>query len=108
MIEWYRKLKEEPLALLDEASEFKEKYICGFADSEGDEEDFPVWKSDIKGQIIHLKDKAKASGISIRGNHQLAKELWSLKIARTKIQAKLSQLQDRAEEACIKLRKEDL
>ena len=77
--------------LLYEAFEFKEKYIYGCADSEEDEEDFPVQKADIEGQIARLKDKAKANGISLRGNHQLAKELRSLKIARAKIQARLSQ-----------------
>ena len=60
----YEKLKEGPKALLDEVSDFEEKYIYGCGSSAKDGEPSTLSKSKIEGQIAHLKDKAKTNNIS--------------------------------------------
>ena len=90
LIDLYENLKEGPLALLDEVSKFKDKYIYGCKSSDEDEELSTLRKPDIEGRIAHLKDKAKAASISLRGKDPLAKELQSLRVARAKIEARLA------------------
>ena len=95
-IDLYESFKEGPLALLDEVFEFKEKYIYGCADLDENGEVAIFRKSDSDGQIFHLKDKAKTTGISLRDRNPLAKEFRSLRAAKTKIEAKLAHLQEQA------------
>ena len=94
MIDLYESFKEESLVFLDEVFEFKKKHIYGCAYSNENREPAIVQKSDIKGQIAHLRDEAKATGICVWGKNPLANELRNLKAARAKIEAKLTYLQE--------------
>ena len=86
--ELYEEFKEGPWTLLGEVSEFKEKYIYGCGNSDGDGEPSTSSKLGIECQIEHLKDKAKVPGISFHDKSQISKEIKQLRAMKTKLEAK--------------------
>ena len=99
----YERLKEGPRTLLDEFAEFQEIYVYGCGSSDEDGESSTLSTSDIKARLSHLKDKANATNVSLRGKTPLAKEIGQLKSAKAKIEAKLTHFTTQAKEAYINL-----